>query len=59
VSTDEDPFGISRHLGYSRDRVSRIRGGSKSDGDPDYRAEEDVSERKVGFVFFCTTLWTS
>lgn len=54
MSPDEDPFGISRHLGYSRDRVSRIRGGSKLDGDPDYRAEEDVRDKSTLYFLYNT-----
>ena len=52
MSTDEDPFGIPRHLGYSGERIRRTHRGRKSDDGPDRRVEEDASERQVGFVFF-------
>ena len=52
MSTDKDPSGIPRHLGYSGERIRRTRGGRKSDSGADYCVEEDASERQVGFVFF-------
>jgi len=48
VSTDEDPSGIPRHLGYSGERIRITR---KSNGGPNYSVEEDVSERQVSLVF--------
>jgi len=51
VFTNEDPCGILRHFGYSRDRVPRTRRGCKLDGDPDYRVQEDGDERQFDFVF--------
>ena len=45
MSTDEDPYGIPRYLGYSGERIRRTCWGCKSNGGPDCHVEEDASER--------------